>query len=254
MTAIAFRVFACFAVAGALACPALAATSGATAGVVIHEGSFAPGDLTWERDAEGATYPVLPGLRGIDDPDSPRLPLQTLLLLVPADALVVDAWVEPLATHAEVVPGALARAPALFTDSGGTVLTKRLPVGSGAFPASWSRFAGTHTWRGYRLLAVEVYPLRTRADSGNLEFLDSFAVRVAYGAGAAQEDLAVRERLSPAEVAANAAVLSRLVANPGELAGYRREHGVALAAPAGGFSPEKTPSVSGSAVEYLIVP
>jgi hypothetical protein len=228
---------------------------GAAAGVVVHEGTFAARDLAWERDRDGAAYPSLPGLRGIDDPGSPRLPLQTLLLLVPVGANVVDAWIEPLQTHAEKVPGPLARGEALFTDTGEKVLTKRLPDDGAAYPAAWGRFAGTHTWRGYRLLAVEVYPLRQVADGdeSTLAFLDRYAVRVAYGASPPGDDMAIRGRLSPVEVKANADVLARLVANPGELAGYRREHGVAVAAPAGGFSPDKTPSLSGSAVEYLII-
>jgi len=253
MTAFVSRFFACLAIVVALAGPAPAGALGAGTGVVVHEDGFAVKDLTWERDRDGAAYPALPGLRGLDEPGSPRLPLRTLLLLVPADANIVDAWIEPLLTHSEPVPGELARGEVLFTDSGGKVSAKRLPDDGGAYPAAWGRFAGTHTWRGYRLLAVEVYPLRTTGDGGALEFLDRFAVRVAYGPGAANDDLAVRERLSPTEAAANAEVLTRLVANPGELAGYRREHGVAVAAPAGGFSPDKTPSLSGSAVEYLII-
>ncbi|MBK8166021.1 MAG: VCBS repeat-containing protein [bacterium] len=255
MNASVIRVLSRFALAGTLAILAPLSALGAGAGVVVHEGSFAARDLAWERDRDGAAYPALPGLRGIDDPGSPRLPLQTLLLLVPADANVVDAWIEPLQTHAEKVPGPLARGEALFTDTGGKVLTKRLPDDGATYPAAWGRFAGTHTWRGYRLLAVEVYPLRQagEGDEITLEFLDRYAVRVAYGATPPSDDMAIRGRLSAAEVKANNDMLARLVANPGELAGYRREHGVAVATPAGGFSPDKTPSLSGSAVEYLII-
>ncbi len=255
MPAFVSRIVVLLALAGSLSALAPGAVLAAAAGAVIHEGSFSVRDLAWDQDRDGARYPVLPGLRGLDDPGSPRLPMQTLLLLVPVDADVVDAWIEPLQTHGETVPGALALGEALFTDTGGRIETKRLANDGGAFPAAWGRFAGTHTWRGYRLLAMEVYPLRVSGGAGasQLEFLDRYAVRVAYGATPATDDMAVRARLSTAEVRANADVLARLVANPGELAGYRRENGVAVAAPAGGFSPDKTPSLTGSAVEYLIV-
>ncbi|MBK7187935.1 MAG: hypothetical protein IPH86_04405 [bacterium] len=140
----------------ALAAPCAIAATGA--GTVIYEGTFAAGDLSWDQDRTGASFPVMAGLRGIDDPGRPRLPLRTLLLLVPADARVQDAWVEPLATHRVKTSGTMAIAEPLFTDTGVYVHEPRLPAGGNSFPESWGRFAGTHTWRGYRLLALEVYP------------------------------------------------------------------------------------------------
>lgn len=244
----------CFVLLTALlaALPAVAASVG---GQVVYEGTFDAGALSWQRDREGAAYPILGDLRGIDDPGRPRLPLRNLLLLVPADAQVTDAWVEPLSTHRVESDGNLAVAGPLFTDTGEYVHERRLPDGGASFPAAWGRFSGTHTWRGYRLIALEIYPLRqtTGADGATLEFLDSFAVRVRYGAAGAVEDIAVRERFVAGDRADNESVLAGLVANPGELAGYARQDGLPVAAAAGGFVPDKTPSLSGSAVSYLIV-
>ncbi len=237
----------------ALAAPCAVAASGN--GTVIYEGTFAAGDLSWDQDRAGAAYPVMTGLRGIDDPGRPRLPLRTLLLLVPADARVQDAWVEPLATHRVKTSGTVAIAEPLVTDTGVYVHEPRLPAGGNAVPESWGRFAGTHTWRGYRLLALEVYPLRQSVDASGdvLEFLDSYAVHVSFAPGTAGDDMVVRERQVAGESAANADVLSRLVANPAQLAGYARQDGVAVAAGSGGFQPDKTPSLTGSAVSYLII-
>jgi hypothetical protein len=222
----------------------------ATGGTVVFEGGFDIADLTWQQDDAGAPYPVLGDLRAIDDPGRPRLPLRTLLLLVPADANVTDAWVEPLGTHRVKTTASLAVAPPLLTDGGVQVAQRRLPDGD-AFPAAWGRFDGTHTWHGYRLVALEVYPLREAADG--LEFLDTYAVRVAYGAGRASDDMAVRERLVATERAGLETTLARVIANPERLAGYARQDGLAVAAKSGGFQPDKTPSLSGSAVNYLII-
>jgi hypothetical protein len=243
----------------ALLLPLCAAPSAMAAavqvGAVIHEGRFDAGDLVWQSDRNGASYPVLDDLRGIDDPGRPRLPMRTLLLLVPADARVQDAWIEPLETHRVDAAGPVAVAEPLFTDTGGIINEGRLPVGGDSFPAAWGRFGGTHTWRGYRLLAMEVYPVRQTADGTGevLEFLDSYAVRVSYGSNSAADDMAVRERLVASDFEANRSVLSKLVANPEQLGGYARQDGAAVAEKSGGFSPDKTPSLSGSAVKYLII-
>ncbi len=236
-----------------------AAAAAGAGGAVIHEGSFDAGRIVWQRDREGAAYPVLEELKGIDDPGRPRLPLRTLLLLVPADAQVQDAWIEPLATHRVKVDGALAVADPLFTDTGVYVREGRLPAGGESFPAAWGRFGGTHTWRGYRLLSLEVYPFRQIQDGAGeaLEFLDSYAVRVNFNGVSAGDipaaEMAVRERLVVSDFEANRSVLTQLVANPELLSGYSRQDGVSVAAASGGFSPDKTPSLTGSAVSYLII-
>jgi hypothetical protein len=237
----------------ALAVPLAAAAATHPAGSVVYEDRFDVRDLSWSRDAKGDAFPVFGQLRGIDDPGQPRLPLHTLLLLVPADAVVENAWIEPLATHLEKVDGALAVGEPLITDTGDILTKARLEAAGGVYPAAWGRFDGTHTWRGYRLLAVEVFPMRSTATAGEVEFLDSYAVRVSYGKGAPADDVAVRERLVPAEREANLAVLADLVANPAELNGYDRQDGAAAVGSDGGFNPDKTPSLSGSAVNFLIV-
>ncbi len=237
----------------ALAIPLAAAAATDSAGTVLHEGRFQAGDLSWSSDATGNAYPVLGKLRGIDDPGQPRLPLQTLLLLIPVDAVVSDAWIEPLATHLEKVAGTLAVSEPLITDTGDLLTKTRLAPAAGAYPAAWGRYDGTHSWRGYRLLSVEVYPLRSTGTAGQLEFLDSYAVRVSYKRGGGGEDIAVRERLVPGEREANESVLANLVANPEALRGYSRQDGVVAAVTVNGFNPDKTPSLSGSAVNYLII-
>ena len=244
------RLAVLFLIALCLPTAALAAVS--SGGSVIHEDGFDLRDLTWARDARGQAYPQLGTLRGIDDPGQPRLPMRTLLLLVPADAVVTDAWIEPVTTHLEKVDGSLAVCDPLVTDTGEIVTKARLQSVAGAYPAAWGKFDGTHTWRGYRLLAMEVFPVRSTANAGEVEFLDSYAVRVAYGKGAGAGEVAVRERFVPAERAANREILADLVANPGAIAGYARQEGVAVVAE-GGFQPDKTPSLTGSAVNFLIV-
>ena len=84
--------------------PALAAAGDE----VVFEGRFDPADLIWDQDARGDMIPVLPGTRPLGQPGLPQLPGQDLLLLVPAELTVADAWIEPLATHREKSPAPLA--------------------------------------------------------------------------------------------------------------------------------------------------
>ena len=250
----------CFALPGAVvltallllaSVPALAADSPDLAGQVIHEGVFPVSQLSWDQDARGGFQPLLPGTRLLDQPGLPQLVGQDLLLLVPADLEVADAWIEPLATHLEKSPGALADGQPLVTDTGEIIHAARMKSADGVFPAAWGEFKGTHTWRGYRILTVGVYPLRQSGEQ--LEFLDSYAVRVRYAGPADQDRTARRERFVAGEAADNESILRDLVANPDRLAGYQREQGQLVVEAEGGFSPSKTPSLSGSPVDYVIV-
>jgi hypothetical protein len=242
------------AVAGALAVLLVSLAGGpalAAGGEVIFEGRYHPGDLTWDQDDQGGYIPVLPETGSLAQPGLSRLPALDLLLLVPAELTVAEAWVEPLATHTEPSPGPLAVAGPLVSSEGQVISQPRMSAGNGAFPAAWGEFKGSHVWRGYRLLAVTVHPLR-ETESG-LEFLDGYAVHVRYGEPVDPDQIARRERLVPGEAQANRKVLSGLVANPERIAGYLRDEGVAVEKSSTGFAPTRTPSLSGSPVDYLII-
>jgi hypothetical protein len=225
--------------------------AGPSAGEVVHEGYFQDQDLTWFADSEGNFQPGLPGATLLGQPGLPQLLGQDLLLLVPADLKVAEAWIEPIVTHKLDQPGPIKLGVPLATSTGELISTARMAPAEGFFPATWGEFKGTHTWRGYRLLAVSVHPLRE--GPGYLEFLDSYAVHVRYEGTVDPRELATRERAVAGEFQANTSVLASLVANPEMISGYGRESGVIVEKASAGFVPEKSPSLSGSAVQYLII-
>ena len=224
------------------------------AGDVVHEDRFDAAQLRWTAQADGSVAAELPGTRLVPVPGRAMLPSREMLLLVPANRRVADVVIEPLATTLVKVPGRMALSGEVTTGNGGklgvadvaAMMDKRA---TGAWVSGWS----THVWRGYQLLAVAVTPLRTMPgdDVGACEFLSDYAVRVVWADGAAP-DVAERERLVPGEAEDNRQVLERLVANPEAVSATRRADGTFVSAPAG-FSPDKTPSLTGSPVTCLII-
>ena len=227
-----------------------AAEAPAANDTVLHEGTFSPADLQWESLDGGAVRPVLSGTRHLALPGEPDVPTAELVLLVPADREVVGVTVEALASHVEALPGNLAAARPAELDDG---TPAAFAVSAAKTGAAWGVARGTHLWRGYRLLAVHVTPVRPTGDGATVEFLDAYAVRVAYGPAAPSEDPAVRRRLVPGEAERIARILAGTVANPGAVRGYAREDGVAVATGEKGFIPTPLPSLTGSAVPYVII-
>ncbi len=238
-----------------LAVPAGTALAAAGSGQVIHEGTFGRDQFGWATAPGGNAYPVITGSRTLAEPGLPMLPVSEMLFLVPLGSDVARVWIEPLATHREQLSQPLPLAEGHAADSGELLMTRILADDGPAFPAAWSRSGGTHVWRGYRLLAVTVYPVRRVTEDGvtALEYLDEYAVRVEFKANDRPEDVVQRQRLVAGEARSNQAMLARLVANPEVVASYNRETGVAIAEPAGGFQPTVAPSLAGSGVNYLII-
>ncbi|MCB1183046.1 VCBS repeat-containing protein [bacterium] len=222
---------------------------------VVYEGGHAPADFSWEKAPDGSLRPVLAGARTLAQPGLPELPARELLFLIPLDQDVTDVVIEPLAVRREALAAPLARAGDLATSDETLVKSRLLEEVDGAFPAAWGRFGGTHVWRGYRLLAVTVYPVRQVAgnDGVALEYLDEFAVRARFTAATDLDGVVQRQRRVAGEAADTARILTRLVANPETVAGYRREHGQVVVEKSGGFQPSRTPSMTGSGVDYLII-
>ena len=226
----------------------------AAPGDVLHEGRLEPGQWSWQTFG-GLQQIVLAGARALDETGEPALPVRELLILVPVGTSLADVTVEPLATHREDAPGPLALAPPLRTSGGTAVDVDAYPPSTGSFPASWGEFRGLRTYRGYVLAAVTVHPFRAIGSAGDgyraIEVLDRFVVRAVVAPAGGAEPLA-RERLVVGERQRIEAQLSRLVVNPGALAGYGRQNG-ARVDDDGAFLPTPNPSLEGSEVAYLIV-
>ncbi len=245
---------------GALAGAALwsASALASVAPPALYEGAIDVASLAWSRGADGALAPSLSDSRPLAETGRPVLAERDLLLLVPADASVGGVEVTPLATHREAVPGSWSLGGSLASSEGTSVRVEHLPFGDGVFPAQWGEFGGSSFLRGFRLVAVRVFPLRALQDAAgawtSIEVLDRFAVRLLPAApGAPAPDGAVRACRLAGERARTEADIAGLVANPEALTGYVRADGVDVPVAAGGFAPALTPSLSGSPVVYLII-
>ena len=230
----------------------------AAAPPAFYEGSVSVDALTWTQGPDGTFSPNLPDARALAETGRPALAERDLLLLVPTDASVGGVEVEPVATHRLAAPGPWALGTVLMSSEGQGVTVADLPVGDGVYPAQWGVYGGSHFVRGFRLVAVRIFPVRAlRGADGRwseVEVLDRFAVRLLPApAGTPAPDVAQRARRLPGERARTEAELAAAVANPEALTGYARADGVDVPAVTGGFAPAMVPSLSGSPVVYLII-
>lgn len=238
--------------------PLLATVGAQAAGDVVYRGAFDADALTWSTQPDGRVQPRLPGTQPLQDVGLPDLLGLPLTLLVPAASSYGAVEIVPLSTRTVAVPGGLALAAAPLSSEGVPGSQRIAPAGKAAFPADWGRYGANQVMNGYRLVTVTVYPLRAlpAADGSwrEVELLESYEVRLLPLPGApAAPDVAVRQRRIAGERARIEQRLAGVLANPEALAGYDREDGVEVAPAAGGFAPDKTPSLSGSAVSYLII-
>ncbi len=224
---------------------------------IIYEGSIDSSDLDWIQDEAGTGTLAYPGSQPVLDTDLPQLPSLNEVFLVPMDARIVAVEVVPEQTHRETLPGRITLNAPIRDENGVEARIEMLSPANQMFPAGWSEFGGTHAWRGYRLAAVRIFPVRAIADEdGNyseIEVLDRYSVRLVTGDGGVTLDPIQRERLVPGERDRNEAYLRKICANPEAVSGYSRFAGVTVAEAGGGFQPTRTPSLSGSHVSYLII-
>lgn len=208
----------------------------------------------WEVASDGSRIPTAEGFRNLNEMGQPRLPFQDILLLIPSDREVAEAWIEPLDVRRDKGAEMPQLATAHVTDSDELHPVTRLQRQEGAFPAEWGEFGGVHTWRGYTLLGMNLYPVRSITDENGhtLEYLEAYAVHVRYSDGSSTRHTLQRKRFVAGERESNESVLKKVVANPGALSSYLRPAGMVVA-DEGPFSPSRTPSLTGSAVRYVIV-
>jgi hypothetical protein len=231
---------------------AFAAGSG---GTTIHEGIFSVEEMALQVNEAGNITPTLPGTYALEQPGMVSLPVRHMTFVVPVGVSVQNLVIEPFETHTVKLPAALAMGLPLVSDSGQMITHSVMEQGDSHFPATWGKFTGSHIWRGYQLLTVDVYPVRKiQSDNSNsVEFLDSFAINAIYGSDSRSTDIAVRERLIVNENKSNEDMLRTFVDNPEVLGQLLRQSGQIVVEDKGGFNPSRTPSLSGSAVSYLII-
>jgi hypothetical protein len=221
----------------------------------LHRGSIAPDSYSWSLDASGSYRLEYDGGRPLGVTDQPELPAVDLLLLVPDDLAISDVRIEPVSVRREPVPGDLALAGPLAASNDEFLPRHHLEADGGIFPATWGEFGGLHTWRGYRLLAVNLHPFRTVSEGGQtvLEVLTEYEVHAVVEDQRLPIEPLVRERRVDGERERLESLLSRIVANPNEVRSYQRVDGIEAQQNGAPFLPAPMPELSGSAVRYLIV-
>ena len=227
----------------------------AAAETVTFEGSFAAGDLEW-RDTGSGWQAVHPDTRALAETGAPQVPYIDLSFLVPRALKVVDIEIEVLQSHRQSVPGPLALGQLLQASTGEFVTVQHLRQEGEVFPEIWGEFGGQQIWRGYGLASVRVYPVRAvlAADGqySEVEILDRYRVRMIGVEGTVATTSAERQRLVKGERLRTENILRQTVANPQALGAYQRQDGMEIGEPRL-FEPTRSPSLTGSAVEYLIV-
>ena len=223
----------------------------------LHEARLSPTDFVSEKLTDGSLRVSVTGGRALQITGEPDLPALDLLFLVPAHLAITDVRIEPLAVRTETLAGPLAKAAPLLTSTGQPVSQRYLEPLDGMFPARWGMFSGLHDWRGFRLLAVTVFPVRalpaTATEGARLEFLEHYAIAATVAADRQLPPPLARQRQVAGERQALEGMLQRLVVNPGAISGYQRDEGVRLDKSGAPFLPTPNPSLEGSGVRYLIV-
>jgi hypothetical protein len=224
---------------------------------IIHTGGLAESALTWQQDSEGKWRPALVGTRTLRETGKPLLVRHSLNILIPPDLTGGEIEVVPLRTHRIRLPGSLAVGELVTSSDGHQVVRDRLTATATAYPSIWGESGGSQVWRGFRLATVSLYPLRVHREPGGqwneLEILDRYEIRIRPGSVSTAQSVAQRNRRVPGERRRCEEFLRDLVVNPEGLGGYPRADGQAIAQPTGGFEPALTPSLTGSAVSYLII-
>jgi hypothetical protein len=238
-----------------LSAPAL--LSAAPNRAILHEGTLSAGQIGWRHHPDGTVTPFLADAGDLAETGKPVLAVEQVRLLVPFDSPVLGIEIVPVAISRIATPGLLRQGDLIYDDKSVGVTVDRLEIGAEAYPVVWGEYGGDQIWRGYRWVTALVYPLRAVKDEAGqwsaLELLERYEVRLLTGPGGSTPEIAQRERLVAGERERCEKILRRLCANSEVLGGYARQDGVAVAEPAGGFQPSKTPSLSGSSVRYLII-
>jgi hypothetical protein len=228
----------------------------ATDGDVLHAGRISREALRWQPMDDGTVRPQLSDSRPVGTTDAFDLPARDLLLLVPADLTVDRVLIEPVSTTMLSAPGPLAVRAPLQTSTGETVVQQVVTGDDGSFPGRWGMSGGLHAWRGYRLLAVTIFPLRVHETNGGprVEMLTEYRVRVLSDGGTGPpRPLLQRERAVPGERSRIEAALAQTVENPAMVPGYQRQDGLVLDKSGAPHLPAPLPSLDGTGVRYLIV-
>jgi hypothetical protein len=234
----------------ALAAPLASASSPAALTARVD---FGPADVRFELLR---TYerPTIVGCSTLAEAGQPALPVRVMHFVIPSDVTVdgVDVTFveEELAgTHrvAPMQPEVPMGETAPWVDPDPVIYE-----GQGPFPAERAVYLGDGYMAGYRIASVALYPLQYEPLSGKLILARGMTVALSFTP--ATDRSLPRRRTTPRSSQLYASAIEGLVENAADAARlFPRADQIDGGTEAAGFLPRYTPSLEGSAVEYVII-
>ena len=143
--------------------------------------SFSTPHIETRETTKGIVQQVnIEGLANTQDLNQPSVPVQTVRLLLPPDQTLETLRVEPSGLQITYSVDNILRGSTLFPVSQGKSLTFSSP---GTTPLTDETLqvthdqlvsvAGIHTFRGYRILFLNIYPVQYNDDTGDLIFFET---------------------------------------------------------------------------------
>jgi peptidase C25-like protein/flagellar hook capping protein FlgD len=227
------------------------------AGSEIYSGHFSMKDLVWQTAEDGTVHPELFGTRANPQFGLPMLPGKALNLLVPVDLNLADVRVIPISTRMIDAPGDLHMSGMVYNSENIGVELRTIPASDERYPAKWGTEFGVSYMQGFKILSLTVFPLQAVRDAAGrwtgLEFMEDYSVVIETGADILPFEPVQRERLIEGERERAEKFLKTICDNHEALSTYNRQDGALVPQTTLGFQPDMTPSLTGSAVRYLII-
>lgn len=189
------------------------------AGTITQTFTFSPSEVKFTK-VNGYDLPHLRGYVSTAQPGEPVIPQAIFTFLVPANATVTD--VEVVSSTAAELPGSYRIHPAQtprtlsdrreypFVPPDDRIYTSSIP-----YPGKIAEFNYTGTKTGYRLCAVNVFPLQYIPATGRLTLYTSLTLKVTYAEGSYDAIPLTQRQLDMA-----AAEVRSLVCNPEALKAF----------------------------------
>jgi hypothetical protein len=188
----------------------------ALAGTITQTIAFSPGEVTF-TPVSGYEVPDLRGYVSTSEPGAPIIPQAILTFVVPANATVTG--VDVIASEQTVLPGLHSIYPAQTPRplSAAAPVAQVLPdpavySQTAPFPGKVTDFDYTGTKSGYRLCAVDVYPIQYTPATGEVALYTSLTLRVTYS-----ENSFAATPMTANQAEAAAAEIRSFVANGSDL-------------------------------------
>ncbi len=197
---------------------------------------------------------TIPGTGTIKIPGAPALPVRILQFVIPANLRVEEVLVRRL--EEEILPGAYRVVPAQPEAPIGEVQQWVDPdpliyESAAGYPEARVQYLGDGYLGGYHIAGVAVHPVTYEPSAGRLTLARRIEVELSLVQGS--RDAQPRHRMTARADRMYRRLVEGLVVNPQDVAGKLGPVEIVDSVGPEGFEPRYTPSLEGSAVEYVIV-